>query len=212
MTSPAPFPGYILALYGPSGVGKSTIKKLLSNVCHDIVTPVPILTTRGPKTGDDGEYVYVDPAEFAALRESGDIVASTSIPSSSEVRWYGYRGADISGAWGRRRIPVVITEFTLLQSLARHYGRRSVLSFGLLPPGESKRHRLSVLLHRLRARGRETPEQIDDRLRNAETDLATYEEYSDLFDHLIVNDDLTNAFERVKAQLRSPDPPAPAVG
>jgi len=87
-------------------------------------------------------------------------------------------------------VPIVITEMHLLENLAHYYGRRSILSFGLLPPGKSKRAMLSQLLHRLRTRGRDTEEQIGDRLKNAERDMALFDERQDLFDHILVNEDL----------------------
>ncbi|MDO8649103.1 MAG: OB-fold domain-containing protein [Candidatus Peregrinibacteria bacterium] len=184
------FPGYILALTGPSGVGKSTVSRLLATMSAEYTEPVPILTTRSPKQGDEGEYVYVSKNEFDALRKQSKIVAMTEIPSHSEERFYGYRKDDIEAIWNKGKLPVVITEMHLLQGLASHFGRRSILSFGLLPPGRSKRTMLSHLLHRLRTRGRDTEEHIRDRMKNAERDLAFFKERSDLFDHIVVNEDL----------------------
>lgn len=184
------FNGYILALTGPSGVGKTTISMLLSTRVNDYVEKVPILTTREMKEGDVDEYQYISQAEFAELQKKGEIVSATQIPSSTEKRWYGYRGKDIEAIWKRGKLPVVITEMHLLQGLSEHYGRRSILSCGLLPPGRSKRAMLSALLHRLRSRGRDTEANIKDRLKNAEADLAFFQERKELFDHLIVNEDL----------------------
>ncbi|MEK7590929.1 MAG: hypothetical protein AAB489_01845, partial [Patescibacteria group bacterium] len=93
------------------------------------------------------------------------------------------------------------TEMHLLQGLSAHYGRRSILSFGLLPPGKSKRVMLSQLLHRLRKRGRETEEHIRDRLKNAEKDLAFFTERRDLFDHLLVNEDLPSVIASMKEKV-----------
>lgn len=200
VTAPT-FPGYILALTGPSGVGKSTISRMLVSMCSEFVAPVPILTTRGAKDGDDGEYTYVSKGEFAALQSSHEIVAVTEIPSRSEVRRYGYRAADIEAIWKAGKIPVVITEMHLLQDLARHYGRRSILSCGLLPPGRSKRAMLSHLLHRLRSRGRDTEAHIKDRLRNAEADLQFFTDRRDLFDHIIVNENLENVISALKQRV-----------
>jgi guanylate kinase len=191
------FPGYILALTGPSGVGKSTICKLLSGTLSPLASNVSIVTTRQPKQGDEKEYTYVTVDEFLHELETGSIIAHTRIPSATELRYYGYRKQDIQSLWDQGKLPIVITEMQLLQALAHHYGRRSILSLGLLPPGKSKREMLSTLLHRLRQRGRETEEQILERLTNAEDDLRFFEERKDLFDHFVINEQLSQAMDIV---------------
>lgn len=199
--SSVPFPCIILALTGPSGVGKSTISKMLGNVLGQYVAKVPILTTREPKVGDDGEYVHIAQEEFSQLWKEGKIVAATNIPSSSEKRWYGYRSEDIEQIWKESKLPVVATEMHLLQGLAAHYGRNAIISFGLLPPGKSRRAMLSHLLHRLRTRGRDTEEHIRDRLKNAEKDLAFFRDRKDLFDHVVVNEDLDLVIEVLRKHV-----------
>ena len=195
------FPGYILAFTGPSGVGKSTISTMLTSVCADYSERVPIVTTREKKAGDDSEYIYMSSSEFQHLKKNGVIVASTDIDSTSESRTYGYRATDIESIWEKGKVPVVVTEMHLLQGLAETYGRRSVLSFGLLPPGKSRRAMLSQLLHRLRSRGRETEAQSLDRIKNAERDLAFFEDRKDLFDHMIVNENLALTIAGLKKKV-----------
>lgn len=96
---------------------------------------------------------------------------------------------------------MVITEMGLLQDLVRTYSRRSILSFGLLPPGKSKRMMLSCLLHRLRKRGRDTEEAIRERLKNAEKDLQFFKDMAYLFDDLIVNEDLNVVFNVLEGRV-----------
>ncbi len=195
------FQGYILALTGPSGVGKTTVSRMLIALCGDYAEQVPILTTRSKKDGDDGEYRYVNKEEFGDKIVQGSLAAYTHIPSGAEERWYGYRVADVERIWKSGKLPVVITEMRLLDGLSRHFGRRSILSLGLLPPGRSKRAMLSALLRRLRERGRDTEEHIRDRIKNAAADLDFFRRRADLFDHLLVNDDLSSVVETVRKHV-----------
>ncbi|OGJ54888.1 hypothetical protein A3D11_03110 [Candidatus Peribacteria bacterium RIFCSPHIGHO2_02_FULL_49_16] len=184
------FPRYILAITGPSGVGKSTVSTLLEKVCSRSMQRVPILTTREPKHGDDGEYYYVSNKEFMLLGKQGKLATCAKILSKNEDRHYGYRRSDIEAIWKNGRIPVVVTEMHLLEGLAKSFGRRAILSFGLLPPGKSRRAMLSNLLFRLRKRGRETDIQIHERLKNAVKELKFFKERAELFDHILVNEDI----------------------
>ena len=195
------FPGYILALTGPSGVGKTAVSRLLATMCGDYAENVPIVTTRERRTGDDGEYRYVTKEKFTEYIDTKDIVSFAHIPSTTEERWYGYRHSDIEKIWAKGKLPVVITEMHLLRGLCEYYGRRSLLSFGLLPPGKSKRAMLSALLHRLRLRGRDAEEHMKDRLKNAVKDLEFFRERADLFDRILVNDDLQLVVETVKNSI-----------
>lgn len=195
------FPRYILAFTGPSGVGKSTVSTVLATLCSHYVERVPILTTRKPKKGDDGEYVYVTRTTFETFQRQNALAASADIPSTMEKRCYGYRTADFEEIWNKGKIPVVVTEMHLLQGLAATFGRRAILSCGLLPPGTSRRAMLSALLFRLRSRGRDTERQIRERLKNAVADLTFFTKRKDLFDHLIVNEKIEHVIEKLKPHI-----------
>ena len=66
---------------------------------------------------------------------------------------------------------------------------------------------LSQLLHRLRSRGRDTERHIRDRMKNAERDLDFFEERSELFDHILVNEDLDVVLETLKGHVLGTEQP-----
>jgi guanylate kinase len=189
---------YVLAVSGPSGVGKTTIARSLLSLFSSVAEQVPIITTRRAKKTDVEPYVHVSKKQFDAWKESGEIISSTHMPSKTEVRYYGYRRRDIEAVWKKGKLPIVVTEIHLLSGLVEALGRRAVLSCGLLPPGKSRRMMLSALLHRLRKRGRDTAEQIEERMKIAELDLRAFSDHAHLFDHLLVNDQLEACVETIR--------------
>lgn len=180
---------YVLAVGGPSGVGKTTVARSLLSLMH-VTEQVPIYTTRKARKNEVEPYIHVSLDEFQAMIKRGEIISHTHMPSKTELRYYGYRRKDIEAIWAKGKLPVVVTELQLLQGLVQSLGRRAVLSCGLLPPGRSKRSMLSALLHRLRTRGSHTEEQIKERLKVAEADLKAFDDHAHLFDHIVVNDEL----------------------
>lgn len=188
---------YVLAVAGPSGVGKTTVTRSLLTLMHSVTEQVPIYTTRTARKNDTEPYVHVSAKEFDDMVKRGEIISHTSMPSKTELRSYGYRRKDIEAIWSAGKLPIVVTEVHLLQGLVQALGRRAVLSCGLLPPGKSKRTMLSALLHRLRKRGNHTEEQIKERLKVAEADLKAFDDHAHLFDHLLVNDDLDTCLKAI---------------
>lgn len=188
---------YVLALTGPSGVGKTTVTRMLMSLFSSYSEQVPIYTTRPPKKNEVEPYKYVSEKEFDRMLKEGEMVAHTQMASKTELRRYGYRKADIEALWEAGKVPIVVTDIHLLKGLEKSLGRRSILSCGLLPPGNSRRRMLSSLLHRMRARGRETEVQIEERLKVAESDLAAFDQHPHLFDHLLVNDKLELCVEQI---------------
>ncbi len=189
---------YVLAVSGPSGVGKTTIARALLSLFTSYAEQVPIYTTRTVKKGDTEPYVHVTEDRFASMVKSGEIISHTQMLSASESRRYGYRRKDIEAIWAKQKLPIVVTEIHLLSGLVKALGRRAILSCGLLPPGRSRRTKLSALLHRLRSRGRDSEEQIEERLKIAVKDLQAFDDHAHLFDHLLINDRLETCIETIR--------------
>lgn len=188
----------IITFTGPSGVGKSTLRRILSDMQSDAFTSLAMMTARQPKPGDDGEYQYVSLEGFLQMRDAGIFAAHTRVPGVEE-RWYAYRMDTIDDALMQDRSPLLITDHLLLSQLRDRFGPDRVYSIGLLPPGDSMEAMLAVLHERLRSRGRETDSDINDRLLNAREDIEYLRSGSQ--DHIVINDVLRDTIDLLLRQL-----------
>lgn len=65
--------GKLFVLFGPSGSGKSSLKKLIcDNFAPATLKPVVTCTTRAPRTGEQegADYFFIMPEEFAGLDQA----------------------------------------------------------------------------------------------------------------------------------------------
>ena len=181
----ADFAGYIVALTGPAGVGRTTVAAMLQKALGDYAVIVPLVTYR---RGTSLKYREVlSKHEFTSGVESGAIVSNDGM--------HGYRLADLDAVRKAGKLPIVIAEEDLIKLVAEHYGRRSVLSFGLLPPGKSKRAMLSHLLHRLRSCERYGESVVKEHLASAEQILEQVKRRKKFFNQVIVNENIDDVVE-----------------
>jgi guanylate kinase len=166
-------------------VGKGTVvRRVLEAVRDDLVLSTSV-TTRGPRRGErEGiDYFFVDDAEFDRMIHDGELLEWVEIYGHRSGTPVGFVRAerdagrdvileiDVNGAgWVRKREPDAVLIF-------------------LAPPSPEEQER------RLRERGTEDPELLARRLEQAtwEMDQAPW------FDHVVVNDDVERATERVAA-------------
>lgn len=177
-----------LIVTSPSGAGKTTMVRALLEALPQLVQSVSN-TTRAPRAGEvDGrDYHFLDRARFDEMIAEGDLCEWAEVhghrygTSMSRVRLARetHRGMvfviDVQGA---RQVKAAIPD---------------AVAVFVLPPS------WAALEQRLRGRGTEREEAIQRRLRDAREEVAHY----GLFDHLIVNDDLTTAIEELKAVARA---------
>ncbi|WP_038047948.1 guanylate kinase [Thermus caliditerrae] len=169
--------GRLFVMTGASGVGKGTVRaKVLerTRLFYSIS-----MTTRSPRPGErDGvDYYFVDRAAFEAL------LAQDGFLEHAEY---------VGHLYGTPRLPVeralergedVLLEIEVQGALqVKAKVPEAVLIF-LLPPS------LSELKRRLVYRGKDSPEKIEKRLKQAEWEI----ENAHLFDYVVVNDVLEEA-------------------
>jgi guanylate kinase len=162
--------GILFLISAPSGGGKSTLLKLLSER-PDFVYSISC-TTRAPRPGEaDGrDYHFLGVAEFEKRIASGEFIEHAQVHGN----FYGTLRKTIleSMAGGRDVLmDVDIQGAARIRANADGEMREALVDVFLMPPS------MEELRRRLLKRGTESPEQLDVRLRNAKTEMAEWRNY-----------------------------------
>lgn len=154
------------------------------------------MTTREPRPGEiDGvDYRFVSPEEFAAAREAGELVEWAEYGG----HLYGTPAAALEE--GRAAGEDVLLDIEIVGSRnVKDLFPDAVMIF-IAPPD------LPELERRLRSRGDTSDDEVAARLAVAAEQIEAAES---LFDHFVVNDDLSAAIDQVTDILTNvPEPPA----
>lgn len=167
----------LLAVSGPSGVGKGTMVKTLIARREDVVESVSC-TTRAPREGEihGKHYFFLSKEEFERRIKENDFL-------EYDEHFGNYYGTPKSFVRDTLKTKSVIMEIDVVGALnAKKEFPETVLVMVVPPTVEELKRRLS-------GRGSETEAQIENRLSRMEYELS----YKDQYDHIIVNDDLERA-------------------
>lgn len=177
-------PGGLLVVSAPSGAGKTTLCRRLLEALPGLVFSVSH-TTRAPRAAERPgvDYHFVSRDEFEARRRAGEFLESAVV--GGELYGTSARQVEESLSAGRDVLLDVDTQGAMA---VRRLRPEAVLIF-ILPPGPE------ALRARLLARGSESEESLERRLRLAAAEVARAGEY----DYQVVNDDLDAAFDRLRA-------------
>jgi guanylate kinase len=152
------------------------------------------MTTREPRPGEqDGvDYHFLDPAEFERRVEAGEFVEHASYLG----RRYGTLRSELERRTGAGK--TIVLEIEVQGARQVRQAMPDAVQVLILPPS------LEALRTRLVGRGTDAPDQIEQRLRTAEEEIAAREE----FPYVIVNDRLEQATDELVSVVRRALPPA----
>ncbi|XP_040026375.2 guanylate kinase isoform X1 [Gasterosteus aculeatus] len=179
-----------VVLSGPSGAGKSTLlKKLLKE--YDSVFGFSVShTTRNPRPGEENgkDYHYVTREVMQTGIEKGDFIESAEFSGNM----YGTSKAAVQDVQAKNLICVLDIDMQGVRNIKGTDLRPIYVS--IQPPS------IAVLEKRLRDRKTESEESLQKRLKAAKVDMEFSKEPG-MFDVLIINDNLEDAYGQLKRAL-----------
>lgn len=180
--------GILFVVSSPSGGGKGTlIQRCLKNVPN--LSYSVSFTTRAPRNGEVNgrEYFFVTPDKFEEMVAAGEFLEWAHVHGKR----YGTSREQVVREISEGRD--IILEVDVQGAASVRSLMADSVSIFILPPS------FEILRQRLQARGTDSPEELDLRLRNAPTELKDYS----AFQYLIVNDDADRAAEQMIAIVQA---------
>ena len=175
--------GQVVIVSGPSGVGKSTIckevVKRLDNVCLSIsVTTRPMAEAEV----DGQDYWFLSQQQFRKRINEGSLLEYAEVFG----HLYGTPKDKVEVALGTGKTIILEIDVQGAKQV-RSVCPDAVMVF-IFPPTEKE------LAQRIKNRGREGMEAVEERLEGADTEFAAAWQY---YEHMVVNDDLEHAVKEV---------------
>ena len=170
--------GKLIVISGPSGSGKSTVVNKAIQGREDMCFSTSV-TTRSPRPGEvDGkDYFFIDPQRFQEMVDRDELLEHAQYVAHS----YGTPRAFVEQKLNEGLNVILDIEVQGARQV-REKMKEAVLIF-IVPPS------LEELRRRLVNRGTDAADMIEARLQRASEELKE----ADLYDYLIINDDLETA-------------------
>jgi guanylate kinase len=170
--------GTLFVVSSPSGGGKGTIIRHVLSVVENLRYSVSY-TTRAPRLGEVNgrEYFFVNCETFEEMVAAGEFLEWACVHGN----FYGTAKSQIledTAAGSDLILEVDVQGAASVRQLLM-----DSVSIFILPPS------YDVLRQRLIARGTDSPEELELRLRNAPEELKQYS----AFDYVIINDEIARA-------------------
>ena len=186
--------GRLFIFSAASGTGKTSLAKALVEQMPDLAFSVSH-TTRAPRPGEQHgvHYYFVSRKEFDEMVAAGRFLEHATVFGNS----YGTSRGAIENLL--RQGKNIILDIDWQGARAVKEQMPEAVGIFILPPTRA------ALQERLTARGQDSPEVVESRMRAAVSEMSHYKE----FDHVVVNDDFDAALGDLRAIIRGEGSPRP---
>ena len=174
--------GKLIVISAPSGTGKTTLVKRLLEKESNMIASVSFTTRPLRENEIEGvDYFFVDKSEFKRMVAMEEFLEHATVFGN----YYGTQKEIVSNNLKKGLNVILEIDWQGAQQI-REKMSDCVMIF-LIPPSKN------VLLSRLKNRGTDSKEEIENRFNQAVLDLNE----SSKFDHVLVNDQIDEAVDNI---------------
>jgi len=179
--------GKLLILSAPSGAGKTSLSRALIDAIPNTEMSISH-TTRSCRNGEEHgvDYYFVEKEEFQKMVEAGDFFEYAQVYD----RFYGTSRKTVTHLMSKGKNILLDVDWQGARQVKDLMSE--AISVSILPPSREE------LEKRLIGRGRDSTEVIDQRMRQAESEMSHCREA----DYIILNDDFELALQDLKYILQ----------
>ncbi|MBY0245592.1 MAG: guanylate kinase [Sphingobacteriaceae bacterium] len=169
--------GKLIIFSAPSGAGKTTIVRHLLGKFPELRFSISA-TTRAPRgeEKDQRDYYFIPKEEFLHKVARQEFIEFEEVYNGT---FYGTLRSEIDRIWDTGKHVVFDIDVEGGLRLKRKFGEQALAIF-VQPPS------LDVLIERLKGRGTDSPEKLEERIVKAAKELL----YADKFDYVLKNNEL----------------------
>jgi len=181
--------GKLVIFSAPSGAGKSTLVNYLLPQFPQLSFSISA-TSRAPRGQEEHgkDYYFLSSEEFKVRVAQNELLEWEEVYSGT---YYGTLRTEVERIWSEGKVVVFDIDVVGALNLKKQFGDRALALFVQAPSVE-------ILEQRLRGRGTDSEEKIQQRVAKATIEMARAPE----FDKVVVNDDLDTAKAEALAILK----------
>ena len=181
--------GAMFVLSSPSGAGKTTLTKLLSENNNYLISVSH--TTRKPRINEveAKDYFFVNEDQFKSLVKNNEFLEYAKVFNN----FYGTSKSPVINSLEKGRNVIFDIDWQGTQQIKERKLKYKLITFFILPPSKK------VLFERLSNRDMKNKLIVEERMRQFNKDVLHWIDY----DYVVINDNLENCYNEVNNLIKS---------